>query len=261
MSDLAGGASSAASAEVSEHVPFTSQRTPLFRFSPALSEVTHIARHSSVIEAVHYIPCLDSLLVIERKSGLIKLYDACTYEVTDEIMLPRGSPTSAHYIESLKSVVFCFGDTIMGVWDFNRDSPTFKQMKCGPDGRTPICWPAAEVQLSLLWIEKHQLLYSGSRDGVVQAWNVRERREEKIDDRPMIGHSDMIMDLHYLDSLDTMASASLDSNICIWDLYTGRREHVLRGHRLGVSSLTYCADRRLLVSAGFDHEVSKSARK
>jgi hypothetical protein len=40
--------------------------------------------------------------------------------------------------------------------------------------------------------------YSGSRDGVVQAWNIRERREEKIE-RPMVGHSDMIMDLHYLD--------------------------------------------------------------
>ncbi len=63
------------------------------------------------------------------------------------------------------------------------------------------------------------------------------------------------MDLLYLTRLDTMASASLDSNICIWDLYTGRRQHLLRGHRLGVSSLAYCAERRLLVSAGFDHEV------
>ncbi len=52
-----------------------------------------------------------------------------------------------------------------------------------------------------------------------------------------------------------MASASLDSNICVWDLYTGRRQHVLRGHRLGVTALTYCAERRLLVSAGFDHEA------
>ena len=42
------------------------------------------------------------------------------------------------------------------------------------------------------------LRYSGSRDGVVQAWNIRERREEKIE-RPMVGHSDMVMDLHYLD--------------------------------------------------------------
>lgn len=230
-------------------------REPLFRHSTLFSEVTHANRHSSVIEAVHYIPCLDSLLVIERNSGNVKLYDACTYEITDEIHLPRGSPTSAHYIASLKSVVFCFGDTIMGVWDFNRDSKTFRHMKCEADGRTPICWPASEVQLSLLWIEKHNLLYSGSRDGVVQAWNIQERREEKIDDRPMIGHSDMIMDLHYLNSIDTMASASLDTNICIWDLYTGRRQHVLRGHRLGVSSLTYCADRRMLVSAGFDHEA------
>jgi WD40 repeat protein len=152
-------------------------RQPLFRFSSGLSEVAHRARHNSLIDAVHYIPCLDALLVVERNSGLVKLYDALTYELEHTILLPRGSPTAAHYIESMKAVVFCFGDTIMGVWDLNRESDTFKQMKRGLGGHTPICWPAAEVQLSLNWIPNHNLLYSGSRDGVVQAWNINERRE------------------------------------------------------------------------------------
>ena len=58
---------------------------------------------------------------------------------------------------------------------------------------------------------------------IASAWNITERKEEKLNEkRPMIGHTDMVMDLHYLNSLDTLASASLDANICIWDLYTGR---------------------------------------
>ena len=71
----------------------------------------------------------------------------------------------------------------------------------------------------------------------------------------MIGHSDMVLDLHHLESLDTIASASLDSNICIWDLYTGQRQQVMRGHRLGVLGLTYMPSQRVLISAGFDHEA------
>ena len=42
------------------------------------------------------------------------------------------------------------------------------QMKMGADGRTAVCWPAAEVQLSLQYLDKHKLLFSGARDGVVQ---------------------------------------------------------------------------------------------
>ena len=56
-------------------------------------------------------------------------------------------------------------------------------------------------------------------------------------------------------SLDTIASASLDKNICIWDLYTNTCQQKLRGHRLGVVSLAYCPAQRLLVSAGFDHDA------
>ena len=108
-------------------------REPLFRHSQPLSETAHEYRHNSVIELVKYIPCLDSVMVIERGTGNVQFYDASTYEITDSLQLPRGAPTAAHYIDSMKAIVFGFGDTVMGVWDLNRDSKTFKQV--GGKGR------------------------------------------------------------------------------------------------------------------------------
>ena len=67
-------------------------------------------------------------MVIERGTGNVQFYDASTYEITDSLQLPRGAPTAAHYIDSMKAIVFGFGDTVMGVWDLNRDSKTFKQV-------------------------------------------------------------------------------------------------------------------------------------
>ena len=71
----------------------------------------------------------------------------------------------------------------------------------------------------------------------------------------MKGHSDVIADLHHLQGVDTIATASLDKTICIWDLYTSTCEQVLKGHELGVVSLTYVPEQRMLLSAGFDHDV------
>ena len=102
----------------------------------------------------------------------------------------------------------------------------------------------------------HPLSISSSTFRHAQAWNIDWRKEEKrYGSNGMLGHSDMVLDLHHLESLDTIASASLDSNICIWDLYTGEKQQVLRGHKLGVLSLTYMPSQRFIISAGFDHEA------
>ena len=81
-------------------------------------------------------------LVLEQRSGIVQIYNAKTMNKERAIDLQRGAPTAAHYIRETKSVVFCFGNSIMGLWDFSADiggEPKY-ELRMSEDGRTPMCW-------------------------------------------------------------------------------------------------------------------------
>jgi len=74
--------------------------------------------------------------------------------------------------------------------------------------------------------------------------------------RPMKeSHSDIVLDLLSLDSLEILASASMDHTIRLWDMHTGKERKTLIGHTKGVRSLAYSPEYRFLVSAGFDYDA------
>lgn len=54
-------------------------------------------------------------------------------------------------------------------------------------------------------------------------------------------------------SSGTLASASLDGTIALWDISTRQQHHVLQGHTKGVFALAYHQEQHILVSAGFEH--------
>ena len=112
-------------------------------------------------------------------------------------------------------------------------------------------WPTPHTQMSLRWNQKHNLLFSGSVAGTVHAWDVEARDEVTC----LIGHDDMVLDLCSLDTIESIASCSLDTTISIWDVLTGSRRQLLQGHRMGVTSMAYHEERRLLFSSGFDHDA------
>ena len=53
----------------------------------------------------------------------------------------------------------------------------------------------------------------------------------------------------------SLASASLDRRIIVWDLYTGTAIQQLEGHSKGGSSLCFLSDKNILVSTGIDQSV------
>ena len=78
---------------------------------------------------------------MEQRSGVVKLYNAKNMNMEREVDLERGAPTAAHYIRETKSVVFCFGNSIMGIYDFSNDMREGKyKLRMSEDGRTPMCW-------------------------------------------------------------------------------------------------------------------------
>jgi len=72
--------------------------------------------------------------------------------------------------------------------------------------------------------------------------------------RALDDHHDCVMDIAWLGK-STLASASLDHSIIVWDTETGSPTQRLEGHSRGVSSLCFVAQKRLLVSSGLDRSL------
>jgi WD40 repeat protein len=112
-------------------------------------------------------------------------------------------------------------------------------------------WATPGVQMSVSYNPANRLLYSGSVDGNIYAWNIAGRSHVAT----MSGHSDIVMSLLSLSRLNNVASASLDKTISIWDSFTNQEVLKLQGHRKGVLKLAYAPEYRLLISCGFEHEA------
>jgi WD40 repeat protein len=112
-------------------------------------------------------------------------------------------------------------------------------------------WSTPGVQMCVDWMKSNQVLYSGGSDGKINAWKLQSK--ENI--ATMDGHTNIVMNLLCLSSIDNLVSASLDSTVCLWDTYTHTRTMKLEGHRKGVFSTSFNQDYRLLVSSGFDHDA------
>ena len=105
--------------------------------------------------------------------------------------------------------------------------------------------------MAMCWQPTHNLLYSGSVGGRVHAWDVDTHKQISCFE----AHTDIVMDVLNLDCLDSIVSASLDTNIIVVDSYTEQQTARLTGHSKGVNSLCYNSDNRFLISSGFDHDV------
>lgn len=58
-----------------------------------------------------------------------------------------------------------------------------------------------------------------------------------------------------LTGLEILATSSIDANISLWDLQTGKLKRCLKGHSKGVTSLGFSSAYRFLVSGGFDFDI------
>jgi WD40 repeat protein len=65
----------------------------------------------------------------------------------------------------------------------------------------------------------------------------------------------VVLDLLVLENMGTLASASLDKTIGLWDINTQQQAHTLRGHDKGVFQLAYHPDYHALISASFEHDA------
>ncbi|KAG7209018.1 hypothetical protein KM043_015184 [Ampulex compressa] len=92
-------------------------------------------------------------------------------------------------------------------------------------------------------------LVSGSDDFTLYLW--KPEKEKKPIAR-MTGHQQLINDVKFSPDGRTIASASFDKSIKLWESNTGKYIASLRGHVQAVYSIAWSADSRLLVSGSAD---------
>lgn len=122
---------------------------------------------------------------------------------------------------------------------------------------------------SLCWCHEIKALYfADHRDQFsdkIQAWRINDLmavRESVKPFRPdkalefQTGHTKSVQSIIWMGPLQTLATASLDKTVRIFDVVQMERTHKLEGHSKGVTCLEYAPSHQILLSGGFDNIIS-----
>ena len=89
-----------------------------------------------------------------------------------------------------------------------------------------------------------------ANEGIIEIFSWNEGESLQI----LKEHRDSVTAIAWRDAT-SLASASLDRRIIVWDLQTGTPIQQLEGHSKGVSSLCFLNNKEILVSTGIDQSV------
>ena len=214
-----------------------------------------VKKRAKPFQQCYYVQPLDAVAALDDHLPVVYMYSAEDGSPLAELKSAEvtGMPTAMEYIgkpivrrfDTAGTLAVACADSSIVSWTLDHRSKKNRQFG------VQSAWPTPHTQMSLRWVERHNLLFSGSVAGTVHAWDVEKRDEVTC----LIGHDDMVLDLCSLDTIESIASCSLDTTISVWDVLTGSRRQLLQGHRMGVTSMAYHEERRLLFSSGFDHDA------
>ena len=204
-------------------------------------------KHSTHLNRIYYFPAIDKFGATEHASNVLKLYQPSGQPLRS-IARKEGKVLSAAHIPERSQYAISSSDLQITLYDD-------QSLRLSRSFFTP------SSQMCLSWAKETSTLYSGGVSGVLYAWDI-----DTMESRFQMGtvgksgagvesHRDMILDLLNIPSLESIASASMDRTIRLWDANTGKHKKVLEGHSKGVRSLAYSPDYRFLVSAGFDYDA------
>eukprot|EP00743_Colponemidia_sp_Colp-15_P008893 GILK01009703.1.p1 GENE.GILK01009703.1~~GILK01009703.1.p1 ORF type:complete len:1022 (-),score=193.31 GILK01009703.1:203-2842(-) len=226
------------------------------------STVEDTAIRLSVIDKIQYFEELDKLAAIDQNAGVVKLYSP-EFQLYKEISHPDAQFISTAHLSKYHMIAAASTDQHLNFYDVNNG------FKIARSFRTPC------TMIDICYSQKTGILFGAGFNGTVYCWDPELIMEHAVLDesapfeeeskstrwkqfekkKGMIGHTDMVLSLLEIPTLDSIASGSVDATIRLWDIKTGTTRKELTGHVQGVRSLAYCTDYRFLVSAGFDYDA------
>jgi len=152
--------------------------------------------------------------------------------------------------------------------------PPITSVAFAPNGKTAVAcsqaglrvysWPELKQQATFkaAAVNLHDVAFSPSgnrlavgggtptEDGSVEIFSWPAGKSLKV----LGGHGNLVMGLAWL-SESSLAAASLDHSVTLWNTRTGARQRRLEGHSRGVSSLCFLPKEKILVSTGVDRSL------
>ncbi len=135
---------------------------------------------------------------------------------------------------------------------------------CSQAGLHVYDWPTLNLQRTIAVQARniHDLAFSPDGDrlavgggnpattGIIEIFSWSDGKSLRV----LSEHRDSVTAVAWRDT-SSLASASLDRDIMLWDLRTGTPTQRFKGHSRGVSSLCFLNDKETLVSTGVDQNV------
>mgnify|MGYP003384901659 CR=1 FL=1 len=243
--------------EWDEFTKFTVEKASSLNQSMVMTSIPEYFDNTSILDnsaktfrrgnITSMIPILNTGLfaVLEEHRKVISIYHSSNGRLYNEIQTD-AVPLAVEAMKGTNMMAAVFTDLSLSTFQID-DNHTIPQKR----NLIKATLPTPEIQMSMAWMASSDLLYTGGATGNILSWNMSQNQIVST----MPGHSDIVMKILALDSLDSLMSASLDMTIGVWDTYTNTVIHKLKGHRKGVFSMSYNPDFRLLVSSGFDHDA------
>lgn len=192
-------------------------------YRPCPSHVwTDTSVHASPIERTYYFPSTDCVGLVEQQSPSFKLYSGRDCVFRTELRPEQGNVLAGHHMADLNQYVV----TSSSLGTSFYDDKTFRLLKSFHTPTSQHCMTSYR-----------DTLYTAGVSGVVHAWDAN-----KMEERHHLGgagrdgrllpesHQDMVMDLLTIPTLESLASASMDHTIRLWDSTSSRLRRVLSGH-------------------------------
>ncbi len=174
--------------------------------------------------------------------GVVHLWDAATGKEIRRL---------ANLKKEIRSVVFSPDGKQLAVWS-NEDSLRLWDVATGRQIRTVGEKQRLFAPLPLAFSPDGKLLASASLDGTLSLWDTASGEEKRHWRAGSLGG----FSLAFSPDGKTLATAvGYDGNIRLWDAATGRERHPSEGHQGTVCLLRFAADKRTLISAGFDRRI------
>lgn len=211
------------------------------RYDPSPIAPIPSVTYDTRVDHVYYIEELDHLISCDT-NRMLSVYEASNCSLIKRASGHKGVIHGVSYLQGRGASSYLAtvaNDSTLGFWDTQTYS-LCQQVPC------------ADVQMSIEWGgAQHDRLFTGGLNGNINVWSVENL--ECV--ARLYGHDDIVMDLHSIESMGVIASASLDSHIKFWDVPTQTLRKSLPGHAKGAFSLAYAPEYRFLISAGFDHDA------